>query len=241
VTHGPPPSYEAFRQTMPMPRTLLHGDIIGNNSNNSASAIIRKEDTYNDKTDTDIITQWNVKGKFMYIVLDSNESASEHNDNNNSQTQPEKVGDVDNDDDYLRSIWITLGMSGRFLSEKHYNRLIGEAGSTAPKLAKGKAIRWQLELGSSSSSSQNSNQTNTTTSAIAVQKTTNIYYQDTRNFGTLRFSLSRNELEQKLATLGPDLLTDELTQGRFLDILQQQRPTMNICKFLMDQRVSVKC
>jgi uracil-DNA glycosylase len=64
-----------------------------------------------------------------------------------------------------------------------------------------------------------------------------IYYHDQRNFGTLKFSLSKTELDTKLASLGPDILDDSssFTEEQFLQIMQQQKQDLNICKFLMDQ------
>ena len=65
-----------------------------------------------------------------------------------------------------------------------------------------------------------------------------IYYHDIRNFGTLRFCLSRAELESKLNSLGPDILEPSgTTVDIFLDVVAQKSPSVNICKFLMDQTV----
>jgi len=49
----------------------------------------------------DLMTAWKCKGKFIYILLD----------------EGGKEELVQNDADFQRSIWITLGMTGRFLSE----------------------------------------------------------------------------------------------------------------------------
>ena len=51
--------------------------------------------------DTDIIKVLNCKGKFIYLILDG------------GITQP-----TDENSDYQRSIWITLGMTGQFINEK---------------------------------------------------------------------------------------------------------------------------
>ena len=53
--------------------------------------------------ETDIIQSWNAKGKFMYIVLDDG-----------SNMNPRKR----RSDDFQRSIWITLGMTGQFVNEQ---------------------------------------------------------------------------------------------------------------------------
>ena len=68
-------------------------------------------------------------------------------------------------------------------------------------------------------------------------KRTRIYYYDTRNFGTLRFSLNRVELADKLQSLGPDILEPTTcTAAVFCQIVAAtKKPSMNICRFLMDQ------
>jgi formamidopyrimidine-DNA glycosylase len=143
----------------------------------------------------DRIQEWNAKGKFIYIILD---------DGRRSNPPPNGEGD---DDDYQRSIWITLGMSGRFMSEKAHRE--------DPRFA-----RWFMEL------------LDPTTDQIRK-----IYYHDQRNFGTLRFSLSRQELLEKLESLGPDIMDEDTTEAEFLAIVKKQRPELNVCKFLMDQSV----
>lgn len=137
----------------------------------------------------DIIQDWNATGKFIYICLD---------DGSNPPSE--------NRDDFQRSIWITLGMSGQFVNENIHQQ--------DPRFA-----RWFLELLDPQTGQ--------------IRK---VYYHDQRNFGTLRFSLSRQELQDKLASLGPDILDPtNTTEGDFLAIVDKQRPGMNVCKFLMDQ------
>ena len=64
-----------------------------------------------------------------------------------------------------------------------------------------------------------------------------IFYSDARNFGTLRFSLSAKELEDKLNSLGPDLLDfDNTTEDVFLEVMDKSKPNRNVCKLLMDQK-----
>jgi uracil-DNA glycosylase len=58
---------------------------------------------HNTEDSVDTIQEWNAKGKFIYILLDKGAKTPANNAN-----------------DFQRSIWITLGMSGRFLNqEKH--------------------------------------------------------------------------------------------------------------------------
>lgn len=208
---------------------------------------------------TDVVKEWNAKGKFIYLILESegHEPKKQNNEGN----------DKDISDDYLRSIWITLGMSGRFINDS--------VASVATTI--GKEPRWYMEY-----------------LDLDTMTTRKIYYQDTRNFGTIRFSLSRKELVDKLKKLGPDILTstinadggnestldrnsrvggddgdnrtgnsvtDEnyeddgsvnqnlsviLTEDEFLKIVEKEmtrkkRGSMktNICRFLMDQTVRI--
>eukprot|EP00957_Ditylum_brightwellii_P100459 7657812-Ditylum_brightwellii.AAC.1 len=65
------------------------------------------DDDNSSQEHVDIITQWNAKGKFLYLLLD----------NAAAQKEAQKKDDDDDDDDFLRSVWITLGMTGRFVSE----------------------------------------------------------------------------------------------------------------------------
>lgn len=141
----------------------------------------------------DMIRDWNAKGKFIYILLDEGSNPPEDKE------------------DYQRSIWITLGMSGQFVNEGIHRE--------DPRFA-----RWNLEL-----------------LDAETGRMRKIYYHDQRNFGTLRFSLSRQELEAKLASLGPDILDPFTTEKVFLDIVDRQQPQLNISKFLMDQSVRQCC
>lgn len=148
---------------------------------------------YTNYDKVDLIQEWNCKGKFIWIVLDDGD------------------GNGDGDDgDYSRSMWITLGMSGRFYNENEIDK-------------KSKSLRWYLELWDYTSN-----------------KIRRIYYVDTRNFGTLKFSLSKSELLHKVHTkLGPDMLNDDTTEDIFLDCLTsyKARSSPNVCKLLMNQKV----
>jgi len=173
TTKGRPRGYEEFRKTM----TSYVAD---------------------DTTDIDIVTDWNCKGKFIWLSLDK--GSMNH-------------ADVDNSD-YHRSIWITLGMSGRFVRDT-FNAEVEDDGSTH------KQPRWYFEFLDESTTNPD-------------KATKQIFYYDTRNFGTLRFCLSKKELTDKLKSLGPDILED-INEHQFMEILRKQRQSMNICKFLMNQ------
>jgi uracil-DNA glycosylase len=186
-----PPSFDAFAQTMTPLWPAPHA--------------YRGPPEQN----VDIIKEWNCKGKFIYIILDEGRRDAK---NATNATEEE-------DDDFQRSIWITLGMTGRFVNE--------QAHLQDPSFA-----RWYLELIDPTYQE--------TALATTAQKTVKIHYHDQRNFGTLKFCLSKSELDNKLASLGPDILRDAdddsaLTKDRFIDILSQQKPTLSICRFLMNQ------
>ena len=157
-----------------------------------------------DNDDIDCIQGWNCKGKFIYLILDDGSKVPTNSD--------------EHEHDFMRSIWITLGMTGRFVSQAAYDRLSRREQEQA---------RWCLKVASPVSKS-----TNTT----VERKITQIYYYDTRNFGTLKFCLSRQELADKLQSLGPDILqTQSTTVQTFLQAVEAARPVTNICRFLWDQ------
>jgi len=63
-----------------------------------------------------------------------------------------------------------------------------------------------------------------------------LYYNDTRNFGTLKFVLSEFELDKKLKSLGPDVLNCDIDcqefKNRFI-----KKPNKTIAECLMNQSV----
>jgi formamidopyrimidine-DNA glycosylase len=142
-------------------------------------------------TKVDIVQQLSCKGKFMFIVLDDGRPQ-------NIQTNGEST-------DYLRSIWITLGMTGYFMNDHG-----GENSHS----------RWFMEF-----------------LDMTRNLSRRIYFQDPRSFGTIRFSLSRKELMDKLSCLGPDVLDNEFSEEAFLNRLSSKSMELNICKALMDQSV----
>jgi uracil-DNA glycosylase len=142
---------------------------------------------HNTEDSVDTIQEWNAKGKFIYILLDKGAKTPANNAN-----------------DFQRSIWITLGMSGRFLNqEKHQED---------PRFA-----RWYLSL------------------LMKEGTERKIYYHDTRNFGTVKFSLSREALTTKLNSLGLDILDPMTTEDDFVQLVTNQKSELNICRFLMNQ------
>ena len=185
INHGTPVGYTKFMDTMTAIPNLSSSDI---------TVDVLKE--------CDVVTEWNAKGKFIYLTLDDGnprKSSIVKNDTKNNSSK----------DDYKRSIWITLGMTGRFINDHQSN---------AEENA-----RWVFHFLHPTS-----------------QTIRKIYYHDTRNFGTLKFSLSSKELEKKLLTLGYDILDSETTFDTFMETVNKQRnPNKNICVFLMDQKVKL--
>ena len=61
------------------------------------------------------------------------------------------------------------------------------------------------------------------------------YFEDMRNFGTIKFSNSFDDLQKKLNTLGFDPLQCDLTTEKFNEILNKSKSTWKIGDFLMRQ------
>ena len=209
VRNGRPKGFESFARSMtPLTKREKHNaEVDGNGGGEN----IRKSNNMHDDGDnegvggTDIVRILSCKGKFIYLILDEGEY------------------DAGSENDYQRSIWITLGMTGRFVSEEE---VIKE--SNRPRASNNNQVkegpRWYMELMDPSS-----------------RQKRKIYFRDERNFGTLRFCLSAKELNDKLESLGPDLLDFEgTTEDVFLQAMDQSKPNRNICKFLMDQGVRAK-
>ena len=63
-----------------------------------------------------------------------------------------------------------------------------------------------------------------------------IFYNDTRNFGTLKFVQGKQPIIDKLNSLGPDLLADECADEVFVNSLRR-KDKKTIVEALMDQSV----
>jgi uracil-DNA glycosylase len=180
--HGPPDGYDDFVASMTPSAASDDDDDLSRSTS----------------TQTDLITDWNCKGKFMYVTLDNGAKAP----NNNP--------------DWQRSIWITLGMTGRFVNEQAHAR-------------DNRNARWYFTV-------QTIPTTTTTQADPSTDSLKRIYYHDARNFGTLKFCLSRDSLMEKLASLGPDILKDDTMEDDFVALCGSQKPELNICRFLMNQQ-----
>ena len=63
-----------------------------------------------------------------------------------------------------------------------------------------------------------------------------VFFNDIRNFGTLKFVYGKHELLKKINSLGMDLLSEEVNEEFFISCLRK-RDNKNICKVLMNQAV----
>jgi len=63
-----------------------------------------------------------------------------------------------------------------------------------------------------------------------------VYFNDTRNFGTVKLVKGKSELVKKLQSLGPDMLSEDVEDSTFISALRKKNKH-NICKVLMDQSV----
>ena len=65
-----------------------------------------------------------------------------------------------------------------------------------------------------------------------------LYYNDMRNFGTFKFVSTYDELKKKLSSLGPDLLSEDVSLDTFKKSLTKGKRTEKpISQLLMDQSV----
>ena len=65
-----------------------------------------------------------------------------------------------------------------------------------------------------------------------------MFYNDMRNFGTFKFVNSQGELTKKLASLGPDLLSEDVSLPTFKKrLMKGKRADKSIAQLLMDQSV----
>jgi formamidopyrimidine-DNA glycosylase len=62
-----------------------------------------------------------------------------------------------------------------------------------------------------------------------------VFYEDIRNFGTIKFINDRNILNKKLDSIGPDMLNNPCSVSNFLEIARKHN-NKSIVKFLMEQK-----
>jgi len=63
-----------------------------------------------------------------------------------------------------------------------------------------------------------------------------VYFNDMRNFGTIKLSQDPKQLASKLSSFGPDMLAEDVTSENFLKSIRK-KDDQNITKVLMDQSV----
>lgn len=63
-----------------------------------------------------------------------------------------------------------------------------------------------------------------------------LYFNDIRNFGTLKFETDKKELDKKLKSLGPDILANDVTLQDFINRFDD-KPNKTIAECIMDQSV----
>lgn len=61
-----------------------------------------------------------------------------------------------------------------------------------------------------------------------------VYYNDMRNFGTVKFVFQDKDHERKLNSIGPDMLNNPCTFSEFVHIARR-KPKWTVVKWLMDQ------
>ena len=134
-------------------------------------------------------------------------------------------------------------MSGRYLKKQ----IDGFDSSNLPGKVlgigvKGKLIFWILDndsyilntLGMTGTWSESAGKHSRVKLNFDVGKS--VYFNDTRNFGTLKFIRGRNELLNKLNTLGPDMLSEDVSDEVFRFSLEKY-PDKTLPEVLMDQNV----
>jgi formamidopyrimidine-DNA glycosylase len=63
-----------------------------------------------------------------------------------------------------------------------------------------------------------------------------VYYNDQRNFGTLKFVRGKFQLIEKLKSMGPDMLASDVSDEDFIGKIKK-KPDWQITKALMDQSI----
>lgn len=72
---------------------------------------------------------------------------------------------------------------------------------------------------------------------IQNDKIESLYFMDQRHFATIKFVTTKKELQDKLKTIGPDMLNDpDISYDKFAKIIKKQK-TKNITSVLMNQKI----
>lgn len=144
-----------------------------------------------------------------------------------------------------------LGPVGRFVKKppEGLDRILKKLNNAPAKIecinTKGKFMWWSLSFPDDMelwymystygmSGGWEVNRSKHTAFSIVASDHINLFFNDQRRFGTLKFVRGKKELEKKLATLGPCVLNDEITRETFEKQLLR-KPKAPICEALMDQ------
>ncbi len=160
---------------------------------------------------------------------------------------PEVRKNVDFVNSVMQGTKITevLICSGRY--HKHgpfagFEQLVADQPICTGVNCKGKFIYFNFHKGSSlwstlgMSGVWQSSKNNHTRVIIKNDKGTSIYYNDVRNFGTLKYTQSAEDLNKKLNSLGPDVLNSEVNKD-VLRLCLLKKPNKTISENLMNQSV----
>ena len=71
---------------------------------------------------------------------------------------------------------------------------------------------------------------------LSFENSDPVYFEDIRNFGTVKVVYGKHKLLKKLGSLGPDLLAEDIDEDFFVSRLRS-KDEKNITKVLMDQKV----
>ncbi len=119
--------------------------------------------------------------------------------------------------DVLPSRVIGVGAHGKFLywileSGHFLYSSLGMTGHWGEKLRKHSRVKFNMTNGKS------------------------VLYTDQRNFGTIKFVYGKHEFEKKISSLGPDMLSEDVTHWVFSQRVKK-KPEWSIAKTIMDQKI----
>jgi len=135
--------------------------------------------------------------------------------------------------------------SGRYVKHgpfKGYDLIIQDDVIVEEVCCKGKFIYFKFTTGASlwstlgMSGMWQRNNSKHTRVTLTNHKGQSVYFNDIRNFGTLKYVQSSLELKKKLKTLGPDVLNSEVDQDAIRERLLK-KPNKTIAESLMNQSV----
>ena len=136
-------------------------------------------------------------------------------------------------------------MSGRY--ERHgpfkgYDEMLNRLLIVSEVCCKGKFIYFKFQDGSSlwctlgMSAAWQKSKTKHSRFCIKTTYGDEVFFNDIRNFGTLKYVTSEKDLKNKLSTLGPDVLSSYVDTELFKSRLDK-KPKWSIAKALMNQSV----